>query len=57
MHKTNMPGAVAQSEAPGMRTVAGSLRCGYENISTTILSLIQERQLSVTGERMGTKFW
>ena len=30
-----------------------------KNISTTILtlSLIQEGQLSVTGERMGTKYW
>ena len=32
---------------------------GHENISTTILSflLIQEGQLSVTGERMGTEYW
>ena len=36
-----------------------SLRFGHEKISTTILSLllIQEGQLSVTGERMGTKYW
>ena len=34
-------------------------RLGYENISTAILSLplIQEEQLSVTGERMCTKYW
>ena len=32
---------------------------GHEKISTTILSLplIQEGQLSVTGEIMGTKYW
>ena len=32
---------------------------GHEIISTTILSLplIQEGQLSVTGERMCTKYW
>ena len=36
-----------------------SLRFGHEKISMTILSLplIQEGQLSVTGERMGTKYW
>ena len=35
-----------------------TLRFGHENISMTILSLplIQEGQLSVTGERMGTKY-
>ena len=35
------------------------LRFGHEKNSTTILSLplIQEGQLSVTGERMGTKYW
>ena len=35
------------------------LRFGHENVSTTILSLplIQEGQLSVTGERMCTKYW
>ena len=34
-------------------------RLGYENISTTILPLplILEEQLSVTGERMCTKYW
>ena len=53
---------------PGLKTVAGSiltsgkilsLRFGHENISTAILSLplIQEGQLSVTGGRMGTKYW
>ena len=34
-------------------------RLGHENISTAILllPLIQEEQLSVTGERMCTKYW
>ena len=63
--------AVARSDAhpPGMRTVAGSIFTSgktffpwdlvMEKKSTTILSLplIQEGQLSVTGERMGTKHW
>ena len=36
-----------------------SWRLGHENIFTAILPLplIQEEQLSVTGERMCTKFW
>ena len=36
-----------------------STRLGHENISTAILPLllIQEEQLSVTGERMCTKYW
>ena len=36
-----------------------SWRLGHENISTAILPLplIQEQQLSVTGERMCTKYW
>ena len=36
-----------------------SWRLGHENISTAILPLplIQEEQLSVTGERMSTKYW
>ena len=36
-----------------------SLRFGHEKKSTTILSfpLIQEEQLSVTGERMCTNYW
>ena len=36
-----------------------SLRFGHEKNSMTILTLplIQEGQLSVTGERMGTKYW
>ena len=36
-----------------------SWRLGRENISTAILPLplIQEEQLSVTGERMCTKYW
>ena len=34
-------------------------RLGHENVSTAILPfpLIQEEQLSVTGERMCTKYW
>ena len=62
------PGAVARWDArhPGMRTASGSvrqnilsLRFGHENVSTSVLSLplIQEGQLSVTGERMSTKCW
>ena len=36
-----------------------SWRLGHENISTAIfpLPLIQEEQLSVTGETMCTKYW
>ena len=36
-----------------------SWRLGHENISTAILPLplIQEEQLSITGERMCTKYW
>ena len=36
-----------------------SWRLGHENISTAVfpLPLIQEEQLSVTGERMCTKYW
>ena len=36
-----------------------SWRLGHENISTAILPfpLIQEKQLSVIGERMCTKYW
>ena len=36
-----------------------SWRLGHEKISTAILPLplIQEGQLSVTGKRMGTKYW
>ena len=36
-----------------------SWRLGHENISTAILPLplIQEEQLSVSGERMCTKYW
>ena len=44
---------------PHVRQNILSLRFGHENNSTAILSLplIQEGQLSVTGERMGTKNW
>ena len=43
---------------PHVRQNILSLRFGHENNSTTILSLplIQEGQLSVTGERMGNKY-
>ena len=61
------PGAVARSDArpPGVRTVGpyvgqhSFVEFGHEIISTAILSLllIQEGQLSVTGERMCTKYW
>ena len=64
------PGAVARSEASslGMQAAPSSMpdvrhilswRLGHENISTAILPLplIQEEQLSVTGERMCTKYW
>ena len=60
-------GLVARSDAhpPGMRSVADSIltpgthsweEIGHEKKSTTIISLplIQEGQLSVTGERMCT---
>ena len=64
-------GATAQSDArpPGMWTVGDSIltsgktffRCDLvmKKISMTILSLllIQEGQLSVTGERMCAKYW
>ena len=45
-------GAVAPSEN-------SFAELGHENISTAIhsLPLIQEEQLSVTGERMCTKYW
>ena len=44
---------------PHVRQNILSLGFGHEKNSTTILSLplIQEGQLSVTGERMGTKYW
>ena len=40
-------------------STAAATTTGHENISTAILSLplIQEEQLSVTGERMCTKYW
>ena len=63
-------GTVARSEASslGMQAAPSSIptsgtffswRLGHENISTAILPLplIQEEQLSVTGERMCTKYW
>ena len=65
--KISLPGVVARSDAhpPGMRPVADSIhtpgthsweQIGHKKISTTIVSLplIQEGQLSVTGERMCT---
>ena len=63
-----LPGAVARSEAyslgmqvapfdPHVRHIL-SWRLGHENISTATLPLplIQEEQLSVTGERTCTKY-
>ena len=32
-------------------------RFGHENISTAILPLIQEEQLSINGERLYTQYW
>ena len=68
-----LPGAVARSDPhpPGMQTVTDGHRFdphvwqhsfvefGHEIISTAILflPLIQEGQLSVTAERMCTKYW
>ena len=67
---TPRPGAVARSEASSLGMQAApefdphiwhilSWKLGHENISTAILPLplIQEEQLSVTGERMCTKYW
>ena len=67
------PGAVARLEVSSEASLLGckrprvrspcpailSWRLGHENISTAILPLplIQEEQLSVTGERMCTKYW
>ena len=64
------PGAVARLEASLLDKQAApefdphvwhifSWRSGHEKISTAILPLplIQEEQLSVTGERMCTKYW
>ena len=44
---------------PHVRQNILSLRFGHEKKSTTILSisLFQEGQLSVNGERMGTQYW
>ena len=67
-YKISLPGVVARSNArpPGMRPVADSTltsgtnsweETGHEKNSTTIISLsplIQDGQLSVTGERMCT---
>ena len=66
----NVPGAVARSEArplcmqaaPSSIPMSGTFfrgDLGHEKISTAILPLplIQEEQLSVTGERMCTKYW
>ena len=64
------PGAVPRLEACPLSMQAApdfdphvwhilSWRLGHEKISTAILPLplIQEEQLSVTGERMCTKYW
>ena len=44
---------------PQVRQNILSSRFGHEKISTTILSLplMQEGQVSVTSERMGSKYW
>ena len=68
--QTPGPGAVARSEAcslgmqmaPSLIPTSGTFFHGdlvMKNISTAIfpLPLIQEEQLSVTGERMCTKYW
>ena len=70
MTPTWQPGAVARSEvsslgmqaAPSLIPTSGTFfhgDFGHKNISTAILPLplIQEEQLSVTGERMCTKYW
>ena len=60
----NAVGSESDCESRGRRFDPQSghillLRFGYEKKSTTILTLplIQEGQLSVTGERMGTNYW
>ena len=68
--QTTKLGAVARLEASSLSMQAApssiphvrhilSWRLGHENISTAILPipLIQEEQLSVTGERMSPKYW
>ena len=70
MWQLKYPGAVARLEVCllGMQGAPEfnphfwhilSWRLGHEKISTAILRLplIQEEQLSVTGERMCTKYW
>ena len=62
----SLPGAAARSIArpPGMQTVAGSILTSgktffrWDLVMIKFLrSQIQEGQLSVTGEKMGTKYW
>ena len=52
-------GSVSAWHASGSEFDPLSWRLGHETISTAILPLplIQEEQLSVTGERMCTKYW
>ena len=60
--KITRPGAIALSDLrpPGVRTVAGSILQQHSFVITSMvilsLPLIQEGQLSVTGERMCTKY-
>ena len=59
------PGTVARSEvrslgmqaAPSSIPTSGTFFCGDLVMKTFPLALIQEEQLSVTGERMCTKYW
>ena len=62
IHVNSSPGAAAQSEAaPGSIPSSGTFlrRDLVMHFSTAIFPppLIQEEQLSVTGERMCTKYW
>ena len=47
------------ASGPEFDPMSGTFFHGHKNISTAILPLrlIQEEQLSVTGERMCTKYW
>ena len=59
LHRAFRSGAVAHLEFDPHVPHILSWRLGHENISTAILPLLllQEEQLSVTGERMYTKHW
>ena len=57
------PGAIARSVAMSLgnqeapRSILASGTSFREDLVTAILPLIQEEQLSVTGERMCAKYW